>query len=114
MTMPLMHSAACCTIEPDRVTGAVAPAKGMLTISAGTPASARSTRLCEANSDQFRGGEGQTSKIARGLLRSASVPPLSIASSYGLGNFSAKIRYGFTQGGNGAVSGFLLCRSRQA
>ena len=32
-----MHSAACCTTEPASVTGAVAPASGMLTISAGTP-----------------------------------------------------------------------------
>src|ERR1022692_2045426 len=48
-----MHSAACCTTEPARVTGAVAPASGMLTISAGTPARARSTRFWEANSDQI-------------------------------------------------------------
>ncbi len=75
-----MHSAACCTTDPIKVTGAVAPASGMLTISAGTPARARSTRFCEANSDQFSGGDGQTSKMARGCWRRASRPPLSMAS----------------------------------
>ena len=75
----LWHSAACCTTDPTKVTGAVAPAGGMLTISAGTPARARSTRFCEANTDQFSGGDGQTSKIARGLFRGASRPPLSMA-----------------------------------
>ena len=40
--------------------------------------------------------------------------PLSIDSNYGLGNFPAKICYGFTQSGDGAVSGFLLRPSRQA
>jgi hypothetical protein len=44
----LRHSAACCTTDPTKVTGAVAPAGGMLTTSAGTPARARSTRFCEA------------------------------------------------------------------
>lgn len=76
-----MHSAACCVMDPASVTGAVAPARGMLTISAGTPARARSTRFCEANSDQFNGGEGQTSKMARGCRRRASRPPLSMATN---------------------------------
>jgi len=40
--------------------------------------------------------------------------PLSIDSNYGFGNFPAKICYGFTQSGDGAVSGFFLCLSRQA
>jgi len=46
--MPLMHSAAYCVIAPINVTGAVAPASGIDTISAGTPARARSTRFCDA------------------------------------------------------------------
>jgi len=79
IVMPLMHSAACCTTEPASVTGAVAPERGMLTISAGIPARARSTRFCDANSDQLSGGDGQTSKMARGRRRRASRPPLAIA-----------------------------------
>ena len=48
MTIPLRHSAACWTTEPTRVTGAAAPARGIETISAGTPARARSMRLLAA------------------------------------------------------------------
>ena len=34
--------------------------------------------------------------------------PLSIDRDYGLGNFPAKVRYGFTEGGHGCVSGLLV------
>ena len=63
------------------MTGAVAPAMGIDTISAGTPARARSTIFCEANSDQFSGGDGQTSKTALGFLRRLLGPPDSRASN---------------------------------
>jgi hypothetical protein len=79
MTIPLRHSAACWTTDPTSVTGAAPPASGIETISAGTRARARSTRLCAPNSDQLSGGEGQTSKTARGRVASASRPPESIA-----------------------------------
>src|SRR5690242_13799206 len=78
MVIPPRHSAACCTTDPIKVTGAVAPASGMETISAGTPARASCTKFSLANSDQFKGGDGQTSKIARGILR-FKVPPESAA-----------------------------------
>ena len=78
--MPLMHSAACCVIAPISVTGAVAPASGIDTISAGTPARARSIKFCDANPDQFSGGEGHTSNTARGFAFNASRPPQSTAS----------------------------------
>ena len=62
--MPLMHSAACCVIAPISVTGAVAPANGIDTISAGTPARARSIRFCDAKPLQFNGGDGHSSDQA--------------------------------------------------
>jgi len=34
--------------------------------------------------------------------------PLSIDRDYGLGNFPAKVRYSFTEGGHGCVSGLLV------
>ncbi len=80
MVMPLMHSAACCTTEPSRVTGAAAPARGMETIWAGTPARARSIRFWAPKSLQISGGEGQTSNTACGFSASASRPPAKIAS----------------------------------
>ena len=39
---------------------------------------------------------------------------LAINCNYGLSNFPAKICHGFTERGDGAVSGLLLCLSRQA
>ena len=66
MVMPLRHSAACCTAEPMTVAGPVAPVSGMETSSAGTPVRAQSIRLAQVMSLQSRGGEGQTSKTARG------------------------------------------------
>ncbi len=80
MVMPLKHSAACCTTEPSSVTGAAAPASGMETISAGTPARASSIRLPAPNLLQMSGGEGQTSKTACGFSASAARPPVKIAS----------------------------------
>src|SRR5215471_21667618 len=77
MASPLRHSAACWTTDPINVTGAVAPANGMETISAGTPARANCTMFSEAESDQLSGGEGHTSKTARGLARNLSAPPAS-------------------------------------
>ena len=73
-------SAACWTIDPMSVTGDATPASGMEISSAGTRARARSMTLRHANSDQVRGGDGQTSKTARGLSASASRPPASSAS----------------------------------
>src|SRR5690349_3790168 len=81
MTMPASDSAACCTIEPANVTGAVAPASGMEISSAGTPARASRIRFSAANSDQFKGGDGQTANTAPGLARTASGPPASADSS---------------------------------
>ena len=80
MAMPLRHSAACCTTEPRRVTGAAAPASGIETISAGTPARASSIRFCAPKSLQISGGEGQTSNTAWGFSARASCPPAKIAS----------------------------------
>src|ERR1043165_1945017 len=79
MVTPASDSAACCTIAPASVTGAVAPASGMEISSAGTPARASLSKLSAANADQFSGGEGQTSNTALGLDFSASNPPASAA-----------------------------------
>ena len=68
-TMPARVSAACWTMDPMSVTGDATPASGMEMSSAGTRARARSMTLRHANSDQVRGGDGQTSNTARGLLR---------------------------------------------
>jgi len=52
--------------------------------------------------------------IKQGCLHKYSEPPtglglpLSIDSNYGLGNFPAKVRYSFTEGGHGCVSGLLV------
>ena len=79
-TMPARVSAACWTMDPMSVTGDATPASGMEMSSAGTRARARSMTLRHANSDQVRGGDGQTSNTARGRSTSASRPPASIAS----------------------------------
>ena len=80
-TMPPRVSAACWTMDPMSVTGAATPASGIEMSSAGTRARARSMTLRPPNSDQVRGGDGQTSNTARGRSASASRPPASIASS---------------------------------
>ena len=79
-TIPDRHSAACWTTEPTSVTGAAPPASGIETISAGTRARARSIRFRAPKAVQVRGGEGHTSKTARGRAASASRPPASSAS----------------------------------
>src|SRR3972149_3695698 len=79
MVIPHKHSVACWTIEPSRVTGAAAPANGIETICAGTPARPRSIRLREANSVHINGGEGQTSNTARGLAANSRWPPETAA-----------------------------------
>ncbi len=61
------------------MTGAAPPASGIETISAGTMARARSMRLRAPKAVQVSGGEGQTSKTARGRAASASRPPASRA-----------------------------------
>jgi hypothetical protein len=72
MAIPERHSAACWTTLPMSVTGAAAPASGIDTICAGTPARARSMRLRHPSADHVSGGDGQTSKTARGLAARAS------------------------------------------
>jgi hypothetical protein len=52
----------------------------MDTISAGTPARASVIKLPAPKLLQINGGEGQTSKMARGFSRRASRPPANIAS----------------------------------
>ena len=79
-TMPASVSAACWTMDPIRVTGDATPASGIEISSAGTCARARSITLRQANSDQVRGGDGQTSNTARGFSASACRPPASSAS----------------------------------
>jgi hypothetical protein len=79
-TTPAIDSAACWTIDPISVTGAATPASGIEISSTGTCARARSIALRQANSDQVSGGDGQTSKTARGFSASAARPPASIAS----------------------------------
>ncbi len=80
-TIPASVSAACWTIDPISVTGAATPASGMEMSSAGTLRPGEVHDDCgPANSDQVRGGDGQTSNTARGRSASASRPPASIAS----------------------------------
>ena len=80
MVIPLRHSAACCTTEPSKVTGAAAPASGMETIWTGTKARPRSIRFCAPNSLQISGGDGHTSKTACGFFSNPARPPAKIAS----------------------------------
>ena len=79
-TIPARVSAACWTIAPISVTGAATPASGIEMSSAGTCARARSITFRQANSDQVRGGDGQTSNTARGFSARAARPPASMAS----------------------------------
>jgi trimethylamine--corrinoid protein Co-methyltransferase len=78
-TIPASVSAACWTMDPMSVTGEATPASGMEISSAGTCARARSITLRHANSDQVRGGDGQTSNTARGFSARAARPPASSA-----------------------------------
>ncbi len=80
MVMPLRFSAACCTTAAASVTGAVAPASGIDTSSAGIPARAQSIRFWQVRSDHSSGGDGQTSNTAIGRAASASSPPATSAS----------------------------------
>jgi hypothetical protein len=80
MVMPERHSAACCVTAPSKVTGAAAPANGIETISAGIAARARAINWPAPKLDQINGGDGQTSKMARGCSRNLSRPPAKMAS----------------------------------
>ena len=82
MVIPLRHSAACCTTEPTRVAGPVAPARGMETNSAGMPARAQSIMFWQVISLHSRGGEGQTSNTAIGLAARASSLPTAATSRF--------------------------------
>ena len=53
--------------------------------SEGMPARAQSMRLWAVRLLHFRGGEGQASKMARGLRRSSSAPPRTAASMSSIG-----------------------------
>lgn len=75
-----------------------------------------SSRLKEIFFGQGQLQIGRGNQSVSGVTRSTTellFPPL-IECNYSLGNVSAKICHGFTEGGDGTVSGFLLCRSRQA
>ncbi len=80
MTMPLRHSAVCWTTAAASVTGAVAPASGIDTSSAGMPARAQSIRFWHVRSLQSSGGDGQTSNTAIGFAARAASPPAAAES----------------------------------
>ena len=80
MTIPLRFSAHCWTAASRSVTGAVAPAIGIETSSAGIPARAQSISAWQVRSLHFSGGLGQQSRIARGRRRSSVSPPLTARS----------------------------------
>ena len=98
ITIPARHSAACCTTEPASATGAAPPARGIDTIWAGTPARASPIRHRDANEVQSSGGDGHTSKTARGRARSASVPPASTASRSSIGRRPSAVNAPVTTG----------------
>ncbi len=80
MTRPLRFSATCWTRVPPIVTGDVAPVMPIEMSSEGRPARAASMRLWVVRLLHLRGGEGQASKMARGLARSPASPPRTAAS----------------------------------
>ncbi len=77
---PARFSTTCWTSVPVIVAGEVAPVIPMEINSEGIPARAQSMRLCEVSWLQRSGGEGQASKMARGLARKPSAPPRMAAS----------------------------------
>ncbi len=78
MTTPESVSAACCTIEPTRVTGATKPVSGIEMNSTGMPARAQSTTFWLVTSLHLSGAVGQHEKIVSGAARSASAEPRTI------------------------------------
>src|SRR3972149_6685677 len=63
ITTPLRLSAACSTTAAARVTGEVAPARGMETSSAGTPLRGQAIKFCTGRSLHSKGRGAQARKL---------------------------------------------------